>query len=231
MNVRIPFRALGLWAAVTLPPALSAAQSIPSPYRYIETKQEVGLILGRASVNTGRFGYGPSGGTIVGLRWGINLSGPMGLEVVGTGIKGSRDVIDPSHAEGNRVVGKADVLLGTLDGRLRFSLTGDRTWHDLAPFIVAGGGLVFDLSGNQSADSVLDASDQFTVSNSFFGTMGGGVRWMLSERLEVRGDGVFSLWKLKTPPGFSDPTLGFVSVAKSEWANGAHFTLSTAIRF
>jgi hypothetical protein len=231
MNVRIPYRVLGLWAAAVLMPALSAAQSIPSPYRYIETKQEVGLILGRASVNTGRFGYGPSGGTIVGVRWGINLSGPMGLEVVATGIKGTRDVIDPTHAEGNRNVGTADVLLGTIDGRLRFSLTGDRTWHDLAPFIVAGAGVVFDLSGNQSADSVLDASNQFSFSTSFFGTMGGGVRWMLTDRLELRGDGVFSLWKLKTPPGFSDSTLGFVSVAKSEWVNGGHFTLSTAIRF
>lgn len=231
MNVRIPFQALCLCAVAALPPALSAAQSIPSPYRYIETRQEAGLILGKASVNTGRFGYGPSGGTIMGLRWGINLSGPMGLEVVATGIKGTRDVIDPSHAEGNRVVGKADVLLGTFDGRLRFTLTGDRTWHELAPFMVAGAGLVFDLSGSQPADALLDASDQFKFNASFFGTMGGGVRWMLSERLELRGDAVFSLWKLKTPPGFSDPTLGFISVAKSEWTNGGHLTLSTAIRF
>jgi hypothetical protein len=231
MKVRIPCRVFGLWAATVLVPALSAAQSVPSPYRYIETRQEIGLILGRASVNTGRFGYGPSGGTIVGGRWGINLSGPMGLEVVATGIKGTRDVIDPTHAEGNRRVGTADVVLGTIDARLRFSLTGDRTWHDLAPFIVAGAGVVFDLSGSQPADALVLASNQFKFGTGFFGTMGGGVRWLLTDRLELRGDGVFSLWKLKTPPGFSDPTLGFASVAKSEWVNGAHFTLSTAIRF
>lgn len=231
MNVRSPFRVLGLWAWFALVPLALAAQSIPSPYRYMESKQEVGLIVGTASVNTGRFGYGPSGGTVLGVRWGITLSGPLGFEVVTTALNGTRDVIDPSHAEGNRVVGQADDMLGTFDGRLRFSLTGDRTWHRLAPFIVVGGGLVFDMSGNQAADSVLDASDQFKFGTSFFGTMGGGVRWMVSDRFELRGDAVFSLWKLKTPPGFSDPTFGLVSVAKSEWANGGHFTISTAIRF
>ena len=231
MNARIPFRALGLAAVAFLTPLLSAAQTIPSPYRYIDTRQEIGLILGRSSVNTGRFGYGPQGGTVVGVRWGINLSGPLGFEAVATGIKGTRDVIDPTHAEGNRKVGEADVLLGTVDARLRFSLTGDRTWHDLAPFIVAGAGLAFDMSGAQAADSLVDASNQFKFGTSFFGTMGGGVRWMLSERLALRGDGVFSLWKIKTPPGFSDPTLNLQSVAKSEWANGFHVTISTLIRF
>jgi hypothetical protein len=231
MNARIPIRALGLLVPLILAPVLARAQVIPSPYRYIDSRQGLGLILGTSSVNPGRFGYGPSGGTVIGVRWGIDFSGPIGLEAVVTGIKGTRDIIDPGHAAGHRHVGTANTLLGTVEGRLRFSLTGNRTWHDLAPFVVMGGGVVFDIDGSQPADSLVAAASRFNFGRSFIGTMGGGVRWMVSHRLAFRGDALFSLWKLKTPPGFTDPTLGFVSVAKSEWANGYQLTLSTVIRF
>lgn len=231
MNVRIPFRAVGLLAVSVFAPMLARAQTIPSPYRYIDTRQGAGLILGRASVSSGRFGYGPAGGTVFGARWEIDFSGPIGLEAVVTGIQGKRDIIDPTHAAGHRTVGTANTLLGTVEGRLRFSLTGARTWHRLAPFVVMGGGLAFDASGTQAADSLVSAADRFKFGTSFIGTMGGGVRWMVSHRVELRGDGVFSLWKLKTPPGFTDPALGFVSVAKSEWANGSQLTFSAILRF
>jgi hypothetical protein len=231
MNARIPIRALGLLVPLILAPVLARAQVIPSPYRYIDTRQGVGLIFGMSSVSPGRFGYGPAGGTLVGVRWGIDFSGPIGLEALVTGTKGTRDIIDPTHAAGHRHVGTANTLLGTVEGRLRFSLTGDRTWHDLTPFLVTGGGIVFDLAGSQAADSLVAPASRFKFARSFIGTMGGGVRWMVSHRLALRGDAVFSLWKIRTPPGFTDPTLGFVSVAKSEWANGYQVSLSTVIRF
>jgi hypothetical protein len=231
MQDRISIRAGVLLVATLAAPVATAAQSISSPYRFLDTRQEVGIVFGDVSAHTVRFGFGPPGGTVVGVRWGIELSGPLGLEVVATTIDGKRDVIDPARAEGNRRVGGADARLGTVDARLRFSLTGDRTWHDLTPFLLMGGGVVFDASGNQPADTLVDASDQFKFGSSFLGTMGMGVRWMASRTVALRGDGVFSLWKLKTPPGFSDSTLGFVAVEKSEWASALHFTLSAVIRF
>lgn len=231
MNVRIPFRALGLLAPLILVPELVQAQVIPSPYRYIDTREGVGLVVGKASVSRGRFGYGPAGGTVIGVRWGIGFSGPIGLEAVVTGVKGTREVIDPTHTAGYRVVGTANTLIGTVQGRLRFSLTGDRTWHSLAPFVVTGGGLAFDLGGTQSADSLVAPAYRFKFHTTFIGTMGGGVRWMLSRRLALRVDGLFSLWKLTTPVGFFNPALGFQAVAKSEWANGSWLTLSALVRF
>lgn len=231
MNVRISFRAVGLLAASLFAPLSSYAQTIPSPYRYIDTRQGIGLVFGRASVSQGRFGYGPSGGTVVGVRWGIDFSGPLGLEALVTGIRGDRNIIDPAHAEGHRAVATTTTTVGTVEGRLRFSLTGDRTWHRLAPFAVMGGGVAFNASGTQAADSLVTAADRFKFSTSFIGTMGGGVRWMVTHRVALRGDAIFSLWKLKTPPGYTDPALGFISVAKSEWASGFHLTFSTVYRF
>lgn len=231
MNVRIPFRVLGLLVPLVVIPELARAQVIPSPYRYIDPREAIGLVVGTSSVNRGRFGYGPSGGRVIGVRWGIGFSGPVGLEAVVTEINGKRDVINPAYTVGHRVVGTANTRIATVQARLRFSLTGNRTWHRLAPFVVTGGGLAFDLAGAQPADSLVAAGDRFTFKTSFIGTMGGGLRWMLSHRLALRADGVFSLWKLTTPPGFGDPTLGFVSVAKSEWANGSTLTLSVLYRF
>lgn len=212
-------------------PASAAAQDIPSPFRYVETRQEVGIFVGSSSISQGRFGFGPDGGTLLGARWGIDLSGPLGLEAVAGAISGSRDVVNPARVEGDRVVGEADALIGTVDARLRFTLTGDRTWHGMAPFLLAGGGIAFDLSGSDPDDEELEAQDRFDFGTSFFGTLGGGVRVFLNERIALRGDGVFSLWKLETPPGFSDPERGFESVEESQWVNGLHLTLSTVIRF
>jgi hypothetical protein len=53
----------------------------------------------------------------------------------------------------------------------------------------------------------------------------------LSDRFVVRTDAVFSLWKIGTPPGFSDPDRGLEAVEKSEWVSGLHLTVSSSIRF
>ena len=66
---------------------------------------------------------------------------------------------------------------------------------------------------------------------SFFGTAGGGLRISVTERVALRGDAVFSLWKLDTPPGFSDPERGFELVDESQWAGGLHLSVATVIRF
>jgi hypothetical protein len=224
---------LGLVAALLLAatPREVEAQTIPSPFRFVEKRQEAGPFTGVSSVDAGRFGFGPGGGLHLGGRWGINLSGPLGFEAVAGVISGSRDVINPARVEGDRKVGEADVLLGTLDARLRFTLTGDRTWNGLAPFIVAGGGIVFDMAGSDPADDELEDQDRFDPGTSFLGTLGGGLRVSITQRLALRGDALFSLWKLSTPPGFSDPERGFEAVEEGQWVNGVHLTLSTVIRF
>lgn len=216
---------------VAAAPGSSAAQTIPSPFRYVETRQEVGLFAGTSSVAAGRFGFGPAGGFTTGARWGIELSGPLGFETVAGVVSGTRDVINPAKVVGDQSIGETDVLMGVVDARLRFTFTGDRTWRRLSPFIVAGGGVAFDLSPTSVLDEELAEDDRFEFSNSFFGTMGAGTRFYVTDRLALRGDAVFSLWKIGTPPGFSDPERGFTAVEESEWVSGAHLTLALVIRY
>jgi hypothetical protein len=209
----------------------AAAQSIPSPYQHIEAGSEAGPFVGYASVNTGRFGYGPRGGLLLGARWGIEVAGPISFETVVGVIPGTRDVINPGRAEGDRKVGEADVLMTSVDARFKFSFTGRRTWHSISPFLVFGGGLAFDLAPDAVDDELLDPADRFEYGTSFHGIMGAGTRWWINERLTLRGDAAFQLWRLDTPPGFATPERGFPSVEEKEWVSGLRLSMSALIRW
>ncbi|MGW8266266.1 MAG: hypothetical protein ACWGSQ_07855, partial [Longimicrobiales bacterium] len=79
-------------AAILLPLHLQG-QTIPSPYRFLDSRQEAGLFAGYMSPGTGRFGFGPGPGPAWGARYGINLYGHFGLEGVVTHLPTTRDIV------------------------------------------------------------------------------------------------------------------------------------------
>ena len=168
---------------------------------------------------------------MLGARWGLELSGPVSLEGVVGLVDGERDVINPARPVDGQIVGVADVLLTKFDARLKFSFTGARAWHGLSPFLVAGGGVVFDLAEAVAIEETLDGADRFKFGTSFYGTTGLGTRWFLSDLVALRVDGIFSLYKVDTPPGYSDPIRGFTGVAEGEWLAGLSITLAALIRW
>ena len=220
-----------LLGAGSIPAQEAAAQEISSPYRFIEERQEAGLFAGYLTANTGRFEYGPSGGLWVGGRYGLELTGPLSLEGVVGVIRGTRDVISPGRPEGDRVVGEADALITTIDGRLKLSLVGRRAWHGLSPFIVTGGGVALDAAEKPEADELLDEDEVFSFGPSFFGTAGVGTRWYVTDRITLRTDALFSLWKISTPAGFGDPQFDFGPVQEGEWVRGLSITGSLLFRW
>jgi hypothetical protein len=225
-----------LWVTVAAgalaAPREAAAQRIPSPFAFIEERQEAGAYIGYMGASTGRFGYGPSGGYMVGTRYAIDLSGPLSLEVSAGLVKGSRDVVNPARPEGDRVIGEADVLLTTIDARLRLSATGARTWHGLNPFLSFGAGVVFDTENPSLTErAILDADEVFELGTKFLGTVGPGVKWHVTRHIAVRSDLGFSLWKIDAPAGWGDPQLGLSSVAESEWVSGLSITGSVLFRW
>jgi hypothetical protein len=214
-----------------LRPARIAAQSIPSPYTYLEERQEIGLLFGYMNVANGRFNYGPKGGNLFGVRYGIELSGPLSFEGVIQYIDGTRWVVDPGREQGDRIIGEAPADITTIEARLKFTATGRRAWNGIAPFLAFGGGMALASSGEAELDGVLLADDRFDYGTSFFGTVSGGVRWYLTDRFTLRGDGVFSLWKIDTPPGYADPDRDFQDVGGGEWLLGRAVTVSLLWRW
>jgi hypothetical protein len=226
INFGIALAALGL-----LSPALADAQSIPSPFDYIERGSEVGVFGGMMNSGAGRFGYAPTGGPMAGARYALELSGPLSFGGVVGYIKGERDVVDPGRAEGDRVIGQADASIVTIDARLRFTFTGRRTWHRLAPYFTAGGGIALDAASESPLDRILLPADRFNFGTSFFGTLGLGTRWFVTDRIVIRPEWIFSLWKIGTPPGYADPDRGFLGVSDGEWLWGNQLTVGLLYRW
>lgn len=223
--------ALAVGAALATPCEVDG-QTIPSPYTFIENRQEVGPFIGYLDASTGRFGYAPSGGLWYGARYALQLGGsPMSLEGVAGLVDGTRDIIDPNQPEGQRVVGEADAQLATLEARLRFSATGNRAWRGLSPFLSIGAGVTFDLADTPAANELLEERDVFEFGTSFFGTLGLGARLLLTDSFALRTDGTFSLWRVGTPPGFSESDRDFGAVENREWLRGLSATLSVLYRW
>ena len=97
--------------------------------------------------------------------------------------------------------------------------------------MVFGGGIALDLASDDAADELLEAEDRFEFGTSFFGTAGIGARWWISDRLTLRGDALFQLWQLDTPPGFATPERGFAGVEEAEWVNGLRLSVAALIRW
>jgi len=220
-------------AVVLLISSRSAAtgQTIPSPYRFFETRQEVSASGGRISPGTGQFGYGPGPGHMTEVRYGLELSGPLSVEGVVSWIPTTRDILDPSWLGGVRTVGSADVQLLSADVRFKLSLTGTRTWHNLNPFFFAGAGIVRDMAEVSSLELDLAEEDRFEFGTSFLGLLGGGLRWFVKDPWIVRVDAGLRMWKLDAPNGFRLVQRGFGDVGTSEWANANSVSIALGYRF
>lgn len=212
-------------------PVSAVGQSIPSPYRPIENGQEAGVFLGTFSASTGQFDLGPKSGLLLGARYAVEVGGPVFIEGMTSLLPTTRDIIDPRRAEGDRSIGEADVNLFAIDVRLGFSLTGRRTWNGISPYLLLGGGIAFDGAKRADLEEALLPEDRFEFGTSFTTALGGGVRYVVSERLMLRSDFTLNLWKLSTPTGFDDPAKGLESVPEDEWVGGLGLTLGASWRF
>lgn len=226
-------RLLGLLlaAAALASPRLVEAQTIPSPYAFIEGRQAVDLQLGYLSTDPGQYGWGPQSGPLAGIRWGIMVGGTFVIELGTWYSPTTRDVIDLERAEGSRKIGEADMQLLAGLADLRFNLVGDRTWNRLTPYLSVGGGLLFDVAGTQNADLLLDADQRFGMGTSILARAGVGSTLLVTRHLELRGDAVFQLYQVDTPGGWLqlEPELG--PLAPDQWVNGWALTLGAGWRF
>jgi hypothetical protein len=222
---------LVLALAALAAPRLAEAQTIPSPYRFIEERQAVNLQLGYLATDPGQYGWGPKSGPLAGLRWGIMVGGTFVIELGGWYSPTSRDVIDLVRAEDAQKIGEADMQLLAGLADLRFNLVGDRTWNRLTPFLSVGGGLIFDLAGTQNADLLLEADRRFKMGTSILARAGFGSTLEVTRHLELRGDVVFQLYQVDTPGGWLqlEPELG--PLAPDQWVNGWALTLGAGWRF
>jgi hypothetical protein len=207
------------------------AQTITSPYRFVETSQSVGVYAGYANTGMGTLNLGPESAPIFGARYGLRVSGPFSVEGDVSLLSSTRMVWDTVPSDtALRNVGEADLRLLTVLAALRFDITGPRTWHGLQPFVTLGGGLGFDLAPTAPADEELPEDVRFDLGTRFVVLAGGGIETHFFGRVTARVDGRTLLWKLNTPDPFllGEPGLYRPS---DEWTQNFLITGHIAFRF
>ena len=208
---------LAALAAVLVASSDLAAQRISSPYRFVERSQDLGLFVGYIFGNQGVAGLGLKGGPTIGGQWGIRLSDPLQITVVGAYLNSERDVINPRSDSGVVVLGTTPQDLVLISARLHMNLTGARTWHNLIPYFYGGIGFAIDVTGEPGAICLnapqedircqVSPEDRYNFKSSFLVQFGFGTVWLPFERWGLRFQLQDNLWRIRTPDGWFDPDL------------------------
>lgn len=223
-------RAAALVVALVLAlPAVAGAQTIPSPYRFIEHGQDLGAFAGWVATDRGTVDLGPKSGFGAGLEYSFRINDPMALSARIAYLPTARDQIDTDTTmDGTlqaRAEGEAALDLLLVTARLRFTLTGARTWHGIAPHLIAGAGLVLALSEEKNGPTV-GTTNRYTFGHAFMGQLGIGAAAFLSPRWALRLSLIDHLWQIEAPDGLQDVNLDPVAPDR-EWTH--NFELSAGL--
>lgn len=225
-------------------PVATQAQRLPSPYRFIEPKQDLGISISYIWADPGTAGIGPKAGPAIGIRYTRRLSRPLSITPQVFYFRTERDVRDPSLEEGQEDDGNGSVLVGTegLDillaaGRLNLNLTGARTWHRLVPYLLGGIGIAIEMSGATSCpgaapDCQITARERFDFGTSFLMQIGFGTVWMPRQHFSLRIEALDNIWRIKTPNGYIDPGVTVRPIPPaSDWTNNWEIGLTLSYWF
>ena len=222
---------LSALAGVAMTVAGSAtAQSIPSPYEYIETAHSLSLYGGHLTTDRGELGLGLESAPIVGLRYTGRFADPVaGVARIWAG-PSERTVYtrtDPTDLEAplTAIDETSAAVLGAEVG-LRLLLTGPRTWHSLAPYVEATGGLLSVGGSRTDTEQELATNQIVDFGPAFAVGVAAGTDWFLTDRISANVSLNGLLWRLGIPEGLS--TTGS---DEAEWTRNYGFTVGAAFHF
>jgi hypothetical protein len=200
-----------------------------SPYRDVETTQELTLLGGYFRPRRDPANAAPQGGPLVGVHYEWRASGPAHLTAELARMSSDRRLLDPARTGAARELGTVNRPLYAADVALGMALTGARSWHSLVPEVKAGIGFISDF--RTSTDS-----GGFKFGTRFALSWGAGIRWVPGGNLQVRADVNNRLYTIAYPEAYyTVPTGGTAVVpsgqAKSFWTNNPAFTLGISYLF
>jgi opacity protein-like surface antigen len=229
-------------AAVLTATAPAAAQTITSPYDFVDRGQGLFAYATYVFTDRGTIETGPHSAPAVGVGYAIRVSGPFTVDSRIAFLPTTRTVFDRQDAGhdadairedpmvGLVEVGTADLSLLLADLSLRFDITGPRTWHNIQPYALLGAGGVFRMASEHAAEEDIrqDVDLRVRFSNGFTGHFGGGAEYFLSPRLTVRLDARNMFWRLHVPSGFI--TANRV-IDDRQWVQAANLSVGVGFRF
>lgn len=227
-------RAAGLSAALlcVLSATPVAAQTIPSPYRFIEHAQDLGAFATRIGTDRSTVSLGPHGGFAYGVQYAFRFGDPIALRARATYLPTERDIIDSVTVNGQvttRSEGRAALDLLILTAALRFTLTGARTWHGIAPYVVLGGGIAVATSEEEDPITV-GVDNRYTFGSALMGHIGVGGAVFLGERWAMHLSVLDDLWQIDAPRGLEDVSL-VPTAPDREWTHNLELSAGLHYHF
>ena len=220
--------ALALAGVATTAPAQVGHLPSNSPYRDLETRQEVTFFGGRYSAGEDPIGIAPRDGPMYGLRYLIHVGGPAFLMARWSHVNSERSAIDPTKVGVARQLGNRNVSLNLYDVDMALNLTGQKSFHHIVPVINFGAGV------GSCGCSV--PSDPYTFGTPFAFSWGSGLRYAPGGRFQLTADWNDYLYQLKYPTAYYvTPTGGTAAVtgnqARSFWKNNRALTIGASLLF
>jgi hypothetical protein len=237
---QLPRTAPLLALALALGAAPAAAQTIPSPFEYIEESQRLGVHVGYLFLSPGvrlndstQLDMAPRSAPVVGLRYGVRVGGPLEMQGTLSLVPTERQLWtvvfnSDSTSSSPEAVGTVPSTVVSADVALRLGLTGPRTWKNLAPYVAASVGLAGDLRGRteQEEEDVPELA-QFRFGPSFALGTQLGTDWFPTRRTSLRVEAQGFLWRVTLPQGFAPGR----TTGRGEWNPGGALTVGGAIHF
>jgi hypothetical protein len=188
-----------LFGVVALLAAVPAAAQVghdpaSSPYRDLEHKQELTWLVGYVRARHDPAGVAPRSALTTGVRYELNLVGPLGLSADVTRTFSERNVVDPALPRATRDLGTERAPVYAADVALALDLTGRKSWHHLVPQVRAGLGVV--------SSGAKDESSGFSFGTPFAFSFGGGLKFVPGGRLQLRMDVTDRVFKLSYPDSY-----------------------------
>jgi hypothetical protein len=222
----IQFAALAMFVASPLL-AQVGHEPASSPFRDLEYRQELTPFGGYARARVDPAGVLPQSASIAGLHYELYLAGPVSLTSDVSAMFSDRTVIDPTKPAVSRFVGTETAPVYAVDLGFALGLTGRKSWHNLAPQVRAGVGVV--------TSEAADDTTGLKFGTPFAITFGAGLKFVTGSRLQLRLDVGERLFKQKYPDAYyrtaSDNTAVLTDSPRSYWTNHGLLTVGVSYLF
>jgi hypothetical protein len=199
-----------------------------SPYRDLETRQEITLFGGNYNAGSDPIGIAPQSGPMWGARYQIHVGGPAFLTARFAHVNSKREAIDPTKLAAARSLGTENVSLNLWDVNLAVNLTGEKTYHHIVPVLNIGAGIA---TCSCSVDK-----DPYTFGTPFAFSFGGGLRYAPGGRFMITADWNDYLYQLHYPTAYYVTPIGGTAAvtgnqARSFWKNNRALTIGASLLF
>ena len=199
-----------------------------SPYRDLETSQELTFFGGHYRAGKDPIGIAPGDGSMFGARYLVHVGGPAFLMARWSHVNSDRLTIDPTKTGAARQLGRQNVSVNLYDVDLALNLTGEKSFHHIVPVMNIGAGI--------ASCGCTVTNDPYTFGTPFAFTFGGGLRWVPGGRFQLTADWNDYLYQLKYPTAYYlAPTGGTAAVSSSQgrsfWKGNRALTIGASLLF